>query len=364
MLTHPGRGADDRDRLDLEPHGPGSRALAQHDVEREVLHGRVQNLLDHVREPMDLVDEQHVAALEAGQDGGQVAGSLDGGAGRRPQLRPDLGRDDRGEGGLAQARWPVQEDVIDRFRSLPSGVDQDPEVLLDPLLAREFVETARAHGGLERGLLGQNFRAADPFDGHGRSLAASQGRRGRPACPRPGGGPPPSPRSPGPGVHEGPLADRCHRSRPRRPQTRPVPPGPGGRTAPRPRQRRWAGLRARPARTAGSSPESWARPRGGRAPRGRPGSPPRPGAGKGSVPRSGSGFSTARTPLGTAVPGGTTAMIEVTPASRRRSTTWSRNGRPRSMALTFGSPKRVPRPAARTTALTSSPSPIGSILDR
>ena len=94
---------------------------------------------------------------------------------RRPELRPDLGRDDRGQRGLAQARRAVQQDVIDRLRSLPRGVDQDPEVLLDPLLARELVETARAHGGLERGLFGQNLGAADPFDGHRRSLAAAKG---------------------------------------------------------------------------------------------------------------------------------------------------------------------------------------------
>ena len=55
------RGADDRHVLDLEPHGASTGALAEDHVEGEVLHRRVEDLLDHVAEPMDLVDEQHVA---------------------------------------------------------------------------------------------------------------------------------------------------------------------------------------------------------------------------------------------------------------------------------------------------------------
>ncbi len=41
--------------------GARRRALADHDVELVVLHRRVQHLLDHRGQAMDLVDEQHVA---------------------------------------------------------------------------------------------------------------------------------------------------------------------------------------------------------------------------------------------------------------------------------------------------------------
>ena len=113
-----GGGTDDGHVLDLEPHGASTRALAEHDVESEVLHRRVEDLLDRVTEPMNLVDEEHVARAEAGQDGGEVARPLDGGSGGRPDLGAHLGRDDVRERRLAEPGWPVQEDVIDRLPQL------------------------------------------------------------------------------------------------------------------------------------------------------------------------------------------------------------------------------------------------------
>ena len=57
--------------------------FADHDVELEVLHRGIKNLLDHAREAMDLVDEQHVALFEVRDDRRKIAGALD----RRPRGR-------------------------------------------------------------------------------------------------------------------------------------------------------------------------------------------------------------------------------------------------------------------------------------
>src|SRR5439155_6680832 len=75
---HAGAGgcADEREAGDVDPDRPGGGALADDDVEAEVLHRRVQDLLDGAGEPVDLIDEEHVAVLEVGQDGGQVPGPL------------------------------------------------------------------------------------------------------------------------------------------------------------------------------------------------------------------------------------------------------------------------------------------------
>ena len=72
-----GRRADDRERLQAQPQRPGRRPLADHHVERVVLHRRIEDLLDRPVEPMDLVDEQDVALVERGQDRREVAGALD-----------------------------------------------------------------------------------------------------------------------------------------------------------------------------------------------------------------------------------------------------------------------------------------------
>ncbi len=68
------------------------RALADHDVDAEVLHREVQHLFGGSRHAVDLVDEQHLARYEARQERRQVAGVLDGGpldmrSGRRPRAR-------------------------------------------------------------------------------------------------------------------------------------------------------------------------------------------------------------------------------------------------------------------------------------
>ena len=58
------RGADERERLELEVDRTCRRTLAEDDVDGRVLHRRVQHLFDGAVQAMDLVDEQHVAGFE------------------------------------------------------------------------------------------------------------------------------------------------------------------------------------------------------------------------------------------------------------------------------------------------------------
>ena len=162
----PGRGADDRHVLDLQPHRACARSLAEHHVQREVLHRGVQDLLDHVAQPVDLVDEQHVALAQAGEDGGEIPGTLDGGARCRADLRPHLGRHDVGEGRLAEAGRTVQQDVVDRLGAMLGGINQDRQVLLDARLPRELIEATRPDRGLEAALLLGDLRCRDALHGH------------------------------------------------------------------------------------------------------------------------------------------------------------------------------------------------------
>jgi hypothetical protein len=83
---------DQREGLQVELDRARRRALADHDVDLVVLQRRVEDLLDHRAQAVDLVDEQHVVLLEVGQDRGQVLGLLEhrarwSGAGSRPSRR-------------------------------------------------------------------------------------------------------------------------------------------------------------------------------------------------------------------------------------------------------------------------------------
>ena len=82
-----GGGADQRERRDLERDGGRARALADDDVDPEVLHRHVEHLLGRPRHPVDLVDEQDVAVVQPGQDRGEVAGVGDRRAAGEPQRR-------------------------------------------------------------------------------------------------------------------------------------------------------------------------------------------------------------------------------------------------------------------------------------
>jgi hypothetical protein len=70
-------GADQGEGRQVELDRAGRGALADHDVDLEILHRRIQDFLDLRRQAMDLVDEQHVVRLQVGQQRREVAGLFD-----------------------------------------------------------------------------------------------------------------------------------------------------------------------------------------------------------------------------------------------------------------------------------------------
>ena len=86
----PGGRADQGERRDLQRDRGRARTLADHDVDPEVLHREVEHLLGRPRHPVDLVDEQHVAVVEAGQDRREVAGVGDRRAAGHAQRASDI----------------------------------------------------------------------------------------------------------------------------------------------------------------------------------------------------------------------------------------------------------------------------------
>ena len=96
----PGGGPDEGEAGEVETQAAGARTLAEDDVELEVFHRRVQHLFDDTGQPVDLIDEQHVVLGQVREDRRQVAGPLEGRAGRDPEADAHLGRDDRGKRGL------------------------------------------------------------------------------------------------------------------------------------------------------------------------------------------------------------------------------------------------------------------------
>ena len=97
---------------------------------------------------MDLVDEEHVVGLHRGQDGGDVAGSLDRGTAGRAQVDAEFSSDDAGERGLTQTRRSVEQQVVERLVALFGGVDGDAYRLVDRGLTHELVQSRRTQGAI------------------------------------------------------------------------------------------------------------------------------------------------------------------------------------------------------------------------
>ena len=130
------------------PDRARARPLADDQVELKILHRRIEDLLDRRRQPMDLVDEQDVARLQVGQQGGEIAGALDhrtrGGA--KPD--PHFARHDLCERGLAEPGGPEQQHMIEGFAARLGGVDKDPQIVAQLALPDELGQDQRAQRSL------------------------------------------------------------------------------------------------------------------------------------------------------------------------------------------------------------------------
>ena len=186
-----GGGADQRERRQVDAHAARGGAVADDQVELEILHRRIQHFLDRRLQAVDLVDEQHVFRLQVGQDRGEVAGLGDHRAGGGAEADAQLARDDLRERGLAEAGRAVQQHVVERLAAVLGGLDEDRQVLARGLLAGEVGEGLRPQRGLGRvlrqagggnGAISESLIpspfAPDPSGCHGSAHPAWRCRRG------------------------------------------------------------------------------------------------------------------------------------------------------------------------------------------
>ena len=145
----------------------GRRALPDDDVELEVLHRRVEDLLDGAGEPVDLVDEEDVAVVELGEDGGEVAGPLQRRARGEVELHPHLDGDDARQRGLADAGRAGEQQVVGGLAPPAGGLEDHRQVLLELPLADEVGQAAGAEAGVLDLLLLVGRRRVEELVTHG-----------------------------------------------------------------------------------------------------------------------------------------------------------------------------------------------------
>ncbi|MNE08586.1 hypothetical protein D3C80_1012390 [compost metagenome] len=97
---------------------------------------------------MDLVDEQHIARLEVGQQRRQIAGALQHRAGGALDRHAHFLGDDVGQGGLAEARRAEDQRVVQRFRPTSGRLDEQLHLFAHAGLADVLGQLQRADGAI------------------------------------------------------------------------------------------------------------------------------------------------------------------------------------------------------------------------
>src|SRR6266571_5577434 len=159
------RRADERELRQIERERACGRALADDDVEAEVLERRIQDLLDRPVQPMDLVHEEHVVPLQPRQDRGHVALALERRPGDAADAHTKLLAHDVRQARLAEPGRTDQQHVVERVVARLRGGERDRELVLDPRLSDEIGQTPRAQRFLEDLLL-RNDRRGQELGGH------------------------------------------------------------------------------------------------------------------------------------------------------------------------------------------------------
>ena len=97
---------------------------------------------------MDLVDEEHVALFEIGQERGEIAGLGDHRTRRGAKADTELLGHDLRQRGLAEAGRTDEQHVIQRLAALARRLDEDREILARLLLADEVGQRLRTQRGV------------------------------------------------------------------------------------------------------------------------------------------------------------------------------------------------------------------------
>jgi hypothetical protein len=112
------------------------------------VHRDVEHLLDSRLEAVYFVDEEDGSLLERREDAREILGLVEGRGARRLEVGPELVGHDEGEGRLAEARGPHEEEVVEGLLALAGRADEDLEILLVRRLALEFGEVFWPEGEL------------------------------------------------------------------------------------------------------------------------------------------------------------------------------------------------------------------------
>ena len=154
---HPRRGTDQRKGLQLDAHGARGWPLADHKIQLEILERGIKHLFHGGVQAVDLVDEQHIARFQIGQDGGQIARPRQHRTRGHAKPHPQFARHDLRQRGLAKARGAMKQDMIHRLAPAARAFDEYAQIGPRFGLTDEIGQRLRTQSAVD--IFGQGRRA-------------------------------------------------------------------------------------------------------------------------------------------------------------------------------------------------------------
>ena len=143
---------DERERLERHRHHARMHPAVDGEVDAEVLHGRIDVLLDRRGQAVDLVDEEHVALLHLRERADQVRRLRERRTARHIGAASHLVGDHVRKRGLAEPRRAMQQHMFHRRRTGARGIDGDRQAFLQVGLSDVLGQLLRAQRRTGRGL--------------------------------------------------------------------------------------------------------------------------------------------------------------------------------------------------------------------
>ena len=143
---HPGAGSRSHQGKPLKRNLESLRVstLVEHEIDLEVFHRGVEELLDYLGEAVNLIDKEDIPNLQAGENSHHILGAFQRRTGCGDNVRTHRAGDDVGQGGFPKPRCAVKEYVFERFAPVAGGGDGDLHVLHHGQLTDIFIERLRA----------------------------------------------------------------------------------------------------------------------------------------------------------------------------------------------------------------------------
>src|SRR5438045_4461551 len=151
------RYADQRELRQIEPQTARLRSLVNDDVEPVIFHRRVEVFFDRRLQPVNLVDDEHIALFQAGEKPCEFTGFFNHRSTGVFDIHAHCVGNDVGERRLAEPRRTAQENMLEHVTAFFSRFDHQLQPFAHLYLAGELAECGWAQRNFKSSVWLQRF---------------------------------------------------------------------------------------------------------------------------------------------------------------------------------------------------------------